>query len=188
MNPVNDGSGLLPLKVVSMASRGIPLRWMVGRFYFGRFFHHEQSRLRGVCVQAVRIFEGFLLFGRKAAFHLLHIFDRRQGFGTDAAFEQGAAHGIIVRNVLARDGALTGEGILPGVENGDLGGKIFGLENDGRSEVGERAVVRHFPLCFHGLGGFAKQGLIALATDESEVVVAAGLFVDDLRKFLFGFA
>ena len=75
---------------------------------------------------------------------------------------------------------------MAGVEDRDFGGEVLGLENDGGREVGEGAVVRHFPSGFHGLGRFAEQGLVALAADDGEVVVAAGLLEDDDGEFLLG--
>ena len=75
---------------------------------------------------------------------------------------------------------------MPRIEDGNFGGEILGLEDDRRREVGEGPVVRHFPLGLHGLGGFAEEGLVALAADEGEGVVAAGLLVNDLGKFLLG--
>ena len=48
------------------------------------------------------------------------------------------------------------------------------------SKIGQWAAFGHFPLRFHGLGAFAKQGVVAFAADEREVLVAASLFVDDL--------
>ena len=62
----------------------------------------------------------------------------------------------------------------------------FGLQNDRRREISERAIVRHLPLGFHGLGRFAEQSLIAFAANECEILVAAGLLVDDARQILFG--
>jgi len=88
--------------------------------------------------------------------------------------------------MLQGNGRLPFHVVLAGVENGDLGGKILGLEDDGRREIGQRSVVRHLPSGFHGVGGFAKQGLVTLTADKSEILVAAGLFVDDGGKFLSG--
>ena len=78
--------------------------------------------------------------------------------------------------------------MLAGIEDRDLGGEVLRLQDDGGCEVGERTVVGHFPLGLHRLGAAAEQGLVALAADEREVVVAAGLLVDDGRQFLLRFA
>lgn len=59
------------------------------------------------------------------------------------------------------------------------GGEVLGHQNDRRGEVGEGPRVRHFPLGFHGLGGFSQRAPGRFAADDSEVLIAAGLLEDD---------
>jgi len=134
----------------------------------------------------MRLLQRFLFFRRHATLDFLHILGRREGFRTDATFQQGVAHGLIVGDVFLRNGGFRGHTVLPSVEDGDFRGEILGLEDDGRGEVGQRAVVRHLPLRLHGLCGLAEQGVIALAADQCKVLVTAGLFKNNDRKFLFG--
>ena len=68
--------------------------------------------------------------------------------------------------------------VLPGIEDGDFSRKVFGLQDDGGREVGQWPGVGYLPLRFHGLGAFAKQGLVALAADESKVLVITCLLID----------
>ena len=94
---------------------------------------------------------------------------------------------LVVGDVLMRDFPLTVHLVLAGVEDRDFGCEVFGLEQNGGRKVGQWAAVGHFPLGFHGLGTFAKQGMVPFAADESKVLVAASLLVDDLREFFFCF-
>lgn len=71
--------------------------------------------------------------------------------------------------------------MFAGVEDGDFGGEVLCLEDDGRRKVGQRAVVGDFPLCLHRLRVFIEQGMVALATDQREVLLAAGLLGDNIR-------
>lgn len=72
-----------------------------------------------------------------------------------------------------------------GVVDGDLGGEVLGLENDGGGEVGERSVVGHAPLSLHALGALAEEGVVALAADEGKILIATGLLEDEVGEFLF---
>ena len=130
--------------------------------------------------ESVRFREGFLFVGDKAAFDFFNIFSGGQRLGMNAALNQSLADGLVVRDMLAGNGGFAGHPVLAGVENCDFGGKIFGLEDDGRRKVGQRTIVRDLPLGFHRLGRFAKERMIALAADEGEVLVAAGLLVNDI--------
>ena len=95
-------------------------------------------------------------------------------------------HGLIVGNVLAGDLRFAGHLVFAGVVDGDFGGEVLGLEDDGGGEVRQRAFVRDAPLRFHGLRAFTEQSVVAFAADQGKVLVAAGLFVDDGGKLFFG--
>lgn len=54
-----------------------------------------------------------------------------------------------------------------------------------KSASGRVSGVGHLPLRFHGLGAFAKQGLVALAADECKVLIVASLLENNFRQLFF---
>ena len=133
-------------------------------------------------VECIGILERFSLLGRQPAFDFLHVFGRRQAFRPDTPIEQRVAYGLVVGDVLPRDRGPGAHSVCSRVVDGDLGGEVLGLENDGGRKIGERPALGDLPLCFHLAGGLAEKCLIALAADDGEVFVAAGLLINDGGK------
>lgn len=106
--------------------------------------------------QGVRILERLLFVCGKAAFNLSYVLCGWQAFGTNASIEKGCADGLVVGDVFVGNLRLAGHFVGAGVVDGDLGGEILGLEDDGGSEVSERAAVGHLPLGLHSLGAPAE--------------------------------
>jgi hypothetical protein len=136
-------------------------------------FSCQLSRVSG-------LFSVFFVFRLQAPFNPFDILLRWQAFEENAPFQQGVAHRLVVGDVLIGNLNFTVHLVLEGVEDGDFRGEVFGLEQNCGRKIGQWAAFGHFPLRFHGLGAFAKQGVVAFAADEREVLVAASLFVDDL--------
>lgn len=136
-------------------------------------------------VKHVRILQRFFIFWCQAAFYFFHVFGRWQTFWANAALQQGIAHSLVVGDVLLRYGALATQFVFTGIEDRDLGGEVFGLQNDGGRKISQRSAIWHLPLRFHGLGGLAKQGVIALAANQRKVLVASGSLKDHVRQFSF---
>ena len=106
-------------------------------------------------------------------------------FRTDAAIQQCVAYGLVVGDVLPGNRRLRTHGVFTRVMDRDLRREVLCLENDGRSEVSERATRRHLPSRLHGLRCFPKQRFVALAADEAESLVTPGLLINDRREFPF---
>ena len=114
-----------------------------------------------------------------------HILVVGQALRADASAEQGLAHGGVVGDMFARNLRFGAHLVGAGVVDGDLGGEVLSLENDGRGEIGKRSGIRHSPVGSHRLGALAEECLISLAANEGEVLVAAGLLEDELGQFFF---
>lgn len=136
--------------------------------------------------ESPRIFERFFLVGGKTSFNFFDILVCGQTFRADAAINKGLANGLIIGDVFLRDFGFPAHVFASGVMDGYLRSKILSLQNNRRSEIGERSVVGYLPLRFHSLGAFSEKGLVALAADKTKVPIATSLLVDDKREFLFG--
>lgn len=113
--------------------------------------------------------ERFFLVGSQPSFHLFQIFGGRKGFRSDSALKERIAHCLIVCDMFFGDSPFGQHLMLTRVVDGDFRGEIFGLENDGGREIGQRPGLGHIPLGFHGLSGLTKEGMIAFGADECEV-------------------
>lgn len=131
-------------------------------------------------VQGVGLVQCFFVFRLQAPFNPSDILLTWQVFGANAPIQQGVAHSLVVGDVLIGNLPFMVHLMVAGVEDGDFRGEVFGLEQNCGGKVGQWAALGHFPLGFHGLGAFAKQGVVAFAADERKILVAASLFVDDL--------
>lgn len=112
------------------------------------------SKISGI--ERVRVLERLPVFSGQPAFKFFHIFRRRQAFRTDTAFKQSVAHGLVIGDMFPGNRPFSGELILSSVEDSDFGGKVFGLEDDGGSEIGQGSAVRNFPVRLHRLGSFPE--------------------------------